>query len=105
MSDAFESIMRGLKEVKDHRRGKVRLKVRSVEIADIPHYKSRTIKVIRTGLNLTQSSFASVFGVSKKTVEAWESGRNQPNGTAQRLLWLLKNDEDLLKREKIIVNG
>jgi putative transcriptional regulator len=103
MSEAFDSIMRGLKEVKNHRRVKVRLKSHSVEIAEIPRYTSRTVKEIRHRLKLTQSSFASVFGVSGKTVEAWESGQNVPNNTAQWLLWLLKNDEDLLRRAKIIV--
>ena len=105
MSEAFNSIMQGLEDVKNHRRGKVRLRTHSVEIAEIPRYTSRTVKTIRHNLKLTQSSFASVCGVSIKTVEAWESGQNLPNGTAQRLLWLLKNDKDLLRREKIIVNG
>src|SRR4030066_948046 len=102
MSDAFESIMRGLKDVKDHRQGKARLKPHSIEIAEIPRYRSRTVKEVRHRPKPTQSSFASVFGVSGKTVEAWESGQNIPNGTAQRLLWLLKNDEGLLRRTKII---
>ena len=39
--------------------------------------------------DLTQSLLAKFLCVSKKTVEAWESGRNQPNGPSRRLLELL----------------
>jgi len=35
------------------------------------------------------------MGVSVKTVEAWESGRNHPNGTACRMLALTRKDPDL----------
>lgn len=35
-------------------------------------------------------NFAFVFGVSPKTVEAWESGRNVPRGTAQRFLQVIR---------------
>ena len=103
MSDAFKSIIRGLKDVKAHREGKLRLPTNTIEIAPIPQYKSRTVKSIRNKLKLTQVSFASIFGVSKKTVEAWESGKNSPNGTAQRLLWLIKQDDNFLRKENIII--
>jgi putative transcriptional regulator len=36
--------------------------------------------------------FAKFMGVSVKTVEAWESGRNHPEGTACRLLTMTSND-------------
>lgn len=50
-----------------------------------------------------QSVFADVLGVSKKTVEAWESGRNVPSDAACRLLELIGNDKALLERNKIVV--
>ncbi len=103
MSETFKSIMQGLKDVKAHREGKLNLKTYTIEIMPIPQYKSRTVKSIRNKQKLTQLSFASIFGVSKKTVEAWESGRNCPNGTAQRLLWLINRDNDFLKKENIVV--
>ena len=103
MSEAFDSIMRGLKDVKAHREGKLKLQTHTIKITPIPRYKSKTVRTIRNELKLTQQAFASIFGVSKKTVEAWESGHNCPNGTAQRLLWLLNQDKDFLKRENILV--
>lgn len=103
MSRAFDGIMRGLQDVKAHKEGKLKLKSHSIKIAPIPRYRSKTVRAIRNKLNLTQYAFASIFGVSKKTVEAWESGQNCPNGTAQRLLWLINRNNDFLKNEEIII--
>jgi DNA-binding transcriptional regulator YiaG len=36
------------------------------------------IRTVRKGLGLTQSSFADALGVSLRTVEEWEAGRNVP---------------------------
>jgi putative transcriptional regulator len=41
--------------------------------------------------------------VSKKTVEAWESGRNEPQGPAQRILMLLEKDNKFLEKYELIV--
>ena len=38
---------------------------------------------------MTQTVFAEFFGVSKKTVEAWECGRTHPTGPALRLMDIL----------------
>jgi len=55
------------------------------------HIHGHEVKEIRESINCSQSLFADVLGVSKKTVENWESGKNIPNGSAQRLLALIKN--------------
>ncbi|MGO8692082.1 MAG: helix-turn-helix domain-containing protein [Rectinemataceae bacterium] len=103
MSEAFESIMRGLAEVKAHREGKLKLKTTTIEIAPLPHCDAKTVKQLRAELGLSQSIFATALGVSKKTIEAWESGHNVPSGSACRLLEVIGKDMDLLKREKIVV--
>jgi putative transcriptional regulator len=36
--------------------------------------------------------FAGSLGVSPKTVEAWENGRNKPEGTSRRLLEIVRDD-------------
>ena len=37
---------------------------------------------IRKQLHLSQSSFASLMGISKRTLEDWEQGRRNPSGSA-----------------------
>ena len=103
MDEAFDSIMRGLVEVKAHREGKLKLKTTTIDIAPLPRYDAKRVKTLRLELGLSQSVFADVLGVSKKTVEAWESGRNVPSDAACRLLELIGNDKALLERNKIVV--
>ena len=95
----FESITKGLQEAIDYEKGKengVRRKL--IKISPLPHYQGNDVKNIRNGLNLSQASFAELMGVSIKTVEAWESGRNIPQGPAQRMLELLENEADLVNK-------
>jgi len=103
MGETFESIMRGLTEVKAYNEGKLKLKTTAIEIEPLPHCDAKTVKALRAELGLSQSIFATVLGVSKKTVEAWESGRNAPSGSACRLIEVIGKDRSLLEREKIVV--
>jgi putative transcriptional regulator len=105
VSETFDSIMRGLEEVKAHREGKISLRQNTVKIAPVPRYSSLKVRSIRNKLKLTQPAFAAIFGVSRKTVEAWESGHNCPNGTAQRLLSILNKNQDFLRKEKILIEN
>lgn len=77
---------------------------RKISIAPLPHYGAQNIKNIRNRLNLSQSMFARVMGVSKKTVEAWESGRNEPQGPAQRMLMFLDRDNGFLEKYELVMN-
>lgn len=61
----------------------------TLHIEPIKKYDSTEVKRIRTSNNLTQNLLAKYIGVSKKTVEAWESGKNTPNGPSSRLLEML----------------
>ena len=74
---------------------------REVEVkasAPIHEYRAEDIVRTRKELNLTQSGLALAIGVSTRTVEAWEAGRNEPSGAANRLLYLLDSDHSLLER-------
>jgi len=99
-----QSIIRGLKQAVAHEQGKTvpGLRARIVNIKPIPHYKHNEIKKIRTKVQMTQKSFALLMGVSVKTIEAWENGRNQANGTAQRMLYLLDRDKQLPQKYAIV---
>jgi putative transcriptional regulator len=80
------------KEVLDDVQGKKILKeyVKKT-IPDIRQFSKEEIKQLRNNVNCTQEMFAKILGVSKKTVEAWESGISKPNGSALRLLALIEN--------------
>jgi len=43
-------------------------------------------KVIRERMNIGPSAFASLLGVSLRTVKYWEQGKRKPCGAAQSLL-------------------
>ena len=47
---------------------------------------------------MTQKAFASVLGVSPRTVEAWEAGRTEPTPTAKKLIYLIEQDNSLVQK-------
>ena len=59
------------------------------EVTPIRVFTAEDIKKLRKKTRTTQGFLANWLGVSKKTIQAWESGRNTPNGTSARLLTLL----------------
>jgi putative transcriptional regulator len=44
------------------------------------------VKEIRNNFKLTQNEFASLLGISVKTLRNWEQGRRTPEGAARVLL-------------------
>lgn len=62
------------------------------------------VKELRNELNLSQSLFAKILGISEKTVEKWEQGVNPVKGAQSRLLYLLDKNKDLIN-ELYIVDG
>jgi len=99
----FDSIVTGLNEGVEYTKGKFpEARKRRISIAPLPEFHGEKIKSLRKRLHLSQSLFAAAMGVSVKTVEAWESGRNKPSGSAQRMLELLDRENHFLEKHKII---
>ena len=91
MSEAFDILSGALTEaVQDVKKKNLTRHVRSINIEAVNGYNSQQIKNIRHKTGLTQNLLAKYMGVSTKTVEAWEAGRNKPSGPSCRLLWLLE---------------
>jgi putative transcriptional regulator len=103
MSKAYKSIMRGLKEIEAHKKGAIKLRTTVLEIEPTPRYDANAVKRLRLELKLPQRAFAHLCGVSNKTVEAWEPGRNKPNGSARRLFEVIEKDKEILVRGGILV--
>ena len=106
MSSLFESIKQGLNEAIEYERGNLlNVKTDHITVAPLPAYSASDIKAIRVQHGMTQKLFAEALGVYVKTVEAWESGTNQPLGIANRMLELLKKDNSLFERYSIITKS
>ena len=71
-----------------------RLEVKITEIKIDKHF----VKQFRTNNHLTQIALANVLGVTKKTIEKWEQGVNNINGSSAVLLKLLNDNPTLLSQ-------
>lgn len=98
----YDGIMQGLEEAVAYNKGKIKARTTTMSIEPVPDFEAKEIKSIRNELGMTQVLFAGFMGVSPKTVEAWEAGRNMPDGPARRILAMLKVDPLLPQRLSII---
>lgn len=56
------------------------------------------VKAIREKLGMSQSQFAALMGISKRTLENWEQGKRHPTGSAKALLTVVaKKPEAVLE--------
>jgi putative transcriptional regulator len=94
----YESIMQGLTEAVDYQHGKTRVRKTKLTIKPVDTFNHNDIKRIRQKTGLSQVMFAGSLGVSPKTVEAWENGRNKPEGASRRLLEIVRDDPGFLRR-------
>ena len=103
MNNLFESIKQGLNEAIEYEKGNLQnVRIDKITISPLNIYKGNEIKKIRQQHNMTQRLFAEVLGVSVKTVEAWESGKNTPSGCARRILQLMERDNSLFEKYSIL---
>ena len=98
----YDGIMQGLNEAVAYNQGKIKARTKTISVEPVPEFEATEIKNIRNELGMTQVLFAGFMGVSTKTVEAWEAGRNMPDGPARRILSMLKTDPSLPQKMNII---
>jgi len=61
-------------------------------------YNTPNVKKIRNSLQISQSEFALMIGVSPRTLQNWEQGRREPDGPAKALLQVAsKNPKAVLE--------
>ncbi len=77
--DIGTEILEGFEEILEYKKGKIKLKTTRLSVPSEP-------KAIRSKLELSQSAFASMLGVSLRTLQDWEQGRRLPQGPAIALL-------------------
>ena len=56
------------------------------------------VKAIREKISLSQAEFASLFGLSKRTLEHWEHGRRVPSGPARAFLTVVAREPEAVRR-------
>ena len=90
--DFFGGIKESLEEILAYEKGKASAETiaRKRSLPDVD------VKSERESLDMTQKAFANVLGVSKRTVEAWETGRSTPSPTAKNLIHLISQKPDLV---------
>ncbi|WP_158136157.1 NadS family protein [Photobacterium damselae] len=85
MTNAFESIQQGLMEAiefaEDKKKG-----------ATVHNFAPVDVKAVRNNVAMTQAEFASIFGISLRTLRYWERGDRTPRGPALVLLNVLAKD-------------
>ena len=105
MKKVFDDIKEGLNQAIEYEKGEKKAKIKVMSIFPIDSFTAEEIRAIRLATGLTQILFAKFMGVSVKTIEAWESGRNHPEGTACRLLSMTRNDPTFPMKSGIVVSS
>lgn len=75
----FQDLLESIRQAGRIRRGEAKAS-RVMEIAPVD------VKGVRLRLEMSQSEFARMIGVSVSTLQNWEQGRRRPEGPARALL-------------------
>lgn len=80
-----EQLLQSVREMKAGLRGRVH----KAEVSGIVE--------ARVTSGLSQASFASLLGVSVRTLQDWEQGRREPSGAAKTLIKVARLHPEILK--------
>lgn len=91
MGNAFSSIKQGLSEAIDYSEGKIKK-------ATVHKFSPLNVKEVRAKVGMSQSEFASAFGISVSTLRHWERGDRTPHGPALVLLNVVAKEPEVVLR-------
>ncbi|WP_143871992.1 NadS family protein [Catenovulum sediminis] len=83
--EMFKELVQSMEQAGDIMKGKAKP-------SRVTVFAEPEVKAIRAKTGLSQSRFADIVGVSKRTLENWEQGRRHPTGPARALLKILDAD-------------
>ena len=86
--DIGQEILDGIVDIKAYKTGTKVLRTHTLKEPSDP-------QIIRTHLNMSQSEFASLMGVSVRTIQEWEQGRRKPSGSAVALLRIVEQKPEV----------
>ncbi len=86
--DIGTEILHGIQEVKAYKAGQLQLRMHQLK-------NPAPAKEIQQRLQLSQAAFASLMGVSLRSVQDWEQGRRAPSGPARSLLRIAEQHPEI----------
>ncbi len=94
MSSVSKSLLQGAQEALDYAEGNTKgSKTRHVHVP-----KQIDVKSIRETLHMSRSEFSSHFGFNPRTIEKWEQGVRQPDGSARAYLTVISKNPKAVER-------
>ena len=87
----FEELQESIREVGAHLRDERALPADQIHFVAEPDPRE-----IRSSLGVNQEVFASLLGISVRTLQNWEQGRRSPQGPALKLLQIAQKRPDVL---------
>ncbi|MBF0239038.1 MAG: helix-turn-helix domain-containing protein [SAR324 cluster bacterium] len=85
----FEELKESIRQAGAIRRGQLKP-------AKITQYPEPNVKKIRNQLDLSQSQFATLLGISIGTLQGWEQERRKPQGPARVLLQIAEKHPEVV---------
>lgn len=83
--DIGSELLQSVREMKAGKRGRVH----QIEVSPVTEARHK--------VGLSQTQFAQLLGVSKRTLQDWEQGRREPSGAAKSLLKVAEKRPDVLR--------
>jgi len=96
--DLFEELKQGIREIKDHKAGKITLRTYKADKKPRPTISPKLILDTREKLHLSRAVFALKLRVPVRTLEKWEQGETVPNTQAATLILMVRKYPDTLER-------
>jgi putative transcriptional regulator len=84
-------LLESAEQLRAGRLGRVSVVTRDGRVIDSPVTKARL------STRMSQSQFATLLGVSKRTLQDWEQGRREPSGAAKTLLRVAERHPEVLR--------
>lgn len=84
--ELFEELLQSVRDAGAIRRGEMAPgRITTATDLGVPHLD---VQKVRSGMNLSQTRFAELLGISPRTLEGWEQRRRDPDGPARVLLYV-----------------
>jgi len=89
--DLNAELLESIKQMNVGQVGRVSIVTRDGRVIESPVAKARI------AARLSQAQFATLLGVSVRTLQEWEQGRRSPSGAAKTLLRVAENHPEFLR--------